>query len=211
MLKDFFQKKILPAVNLPDDESALAIAEAFLEGGLDVMEVTFRTSTAASSIYAIKREFPSMKIGAGTILSPEQIIAAKDEGAQFGLAPGYQKSVVQEAKNQDFPFIPGISTPSEIERALNHDFRLLKIFPVADIGGPDYIKSLEGPYQHTGVNFLPMGGVNQSNLQSYLSCSSVTAIGGSWLAPRELVRNKDFNKITSIVRRSLDKAQKVAS
>lgn len=203
MAKDYLEKKLLPAVTLTDADTALSVAEALLEGGLNVMEITFRTSATAAAVSAVAKEFPEMNIGAGTILSAGHISAAKDAGAQFGLAPGLNENVVREAKKQEFPFIPGVMTPSEIEKAIELDYKLLKLFPASDVGGVDFIRSIEGPYKHTGVKFLPMGGINPSNLKQYLKCGSVTAAGGSWMTPREAILKGEFNKITQLVRDSL--------
>lgn len=209
MRKGFLNNRLLAAVTLTNVETALALSEAFLEGGLDVMEITFRTPATASAIRAIAKEFPSMKVGAGTILSADQIAIAKDAGAQFGLSPGFHGPVAQKAQESNFPFIPGVCTPSEIEKALAHNFELVKVFPVANMGGPSYIKSLQAPYGNSGIHFLPMGGVDNSNLKEYLKFSKVVAVGGSWLAPRELIENREFKKITSIVRQSLDRVHRL--
>lgn len=202
-----FDKKILPAVTLTDADSALSVAEALLAGGLNVMEITFRTSATAAAVSAIAKEFPEMYIGAGTILSPDQLSAARDAGARFGLSPGLNKRVIKKAQKLDFPFIPGVLTPSEIEFALEYEYKLLKLFPVSDLGGVDYIQSLKGPYKHTGVAFLTMGGVNSLNLKSYLKQEMVIAAGGSWLSPPDLIEQKKFNDITKIVVESLELAK----
>lgn len=207
MIQNLFLKKLLPAVTLNDADSALSVAEALLEGGLNVMEVTFRTSATAPAISAIAKELPEMKIGAGTILSSGQVASAKDAGAQFGLAPGFNEEVVREAEQQEFPFIPGVMTPSEIEKALAMNCEILKLFPVSQVGGTEYIRSIESPYRHTGIKFLPMGGVDLSSLKSYLDCDSVIAAGGSWMTPGKLIANGEFTRITQIVQRSLKIAQ----
>ncbi|SHE47470.1 2-keto-3-deoxy-phosphogluconate aldolase [Fodinibius roseus] len=203
MFREIKKNKLLPAVTVTDVHSALLVAEALLEGGINVMEITFRTSATAEAIRAIARELPEMKVGAGTILSPDQLSAAQEAGAQFGLSPGLNKQVVEKAQEHEFPFIPGVSTPSDIELALTYGHKMLKLFPVSDLGGENYIGSLEGPYKHTGVRFLVMGGVNLSNLKSYLESDMVTAAGGSWLTPSDLIREKKFKQITAIVRESV--------
>jgi 2-dehydro-3-deoxyphosphogluconate aldolase/(4S)-4-hydroxy-2-oxoglutarate aldolase len=207
MAQNILQGKLLPAVTLPDADSALRVAEALLEGGLDVMEVTFRTQATTPSISAIAREFPEMRIGAGTILSTDQLSAARDAGAQFGLSPGFSAKVTEKAKEAGFPFIPGVMTPSDIETALNSGFKTLKLFPVSDMGGIKYINSLAGPYQHTGIRFLAMGGINETNLDSYLKHEMVISAGGSWLCPSSLIQQKKFDEITGIVRESVKLAE----
>lgn len=203
MTQRFLQSKLLPAVTLPDADLALRVAESLLNGGIDVMEVTFRTQATASSIAAITKEFPEMQIGAGTILSTDQLSAARDAGAQFGLSPGFSKPVTKKAKELDFPFIPGVMTPTDIETALNAEFKVLKLFPASDMGGVKYINSLAGPYQHTGIRFLTMGGINETNLDSYLKHEMVISAGGSWLCPTDLIQQKKFDEITAVVRKSV--------
>ena len=149
-----FLKKILPAVTFQDSEKAIEVARAILEGGLNVMEVAFRTAEAISSLKKIRAELPEMNIGVGTILSMQQLYEAAESGAQFGLAPGFNPSIVKEALKLNFPFIPGVMTPSDIELALELGCKILKLFPAAQVGGLDMLKSLEGPYQHTGVKFI---------------------------------------------------------
>lgn len=204
MFQNFFKQKLLPAVTLTDTESALSVAEALLNGGLNVMEVTFRTPVTASAISAITKKFPEMNIGAGTILSPEQISTAIDAGAQFGLAPGLNKKVMLRAEEQEFPFIPGIMSPSEIEKALDAGLKTVKVFPASNLGGPSFIQRIESAYRHTGIQFLPMGGINADNLKSYIRYKSVVAAGGSWLAPKELIEQGEFKKITERVRYSVE-------
>ncbi|CAN5297072.1 bifunctional 4-hydroxy-2-oxoglutarate aldolase/2-dehydro-3-deoxy-phosphogluconate aldolase [soil metagenome] len=205
MFQSIFKSKLLPAVTLTEADTALRVAEAFLEAGLTVMEITFRTQSAASSISAIATTFPEMHVGAGTILTTENLKVAADSGAEFGLAPGYNKEVAGKALEQNFPFIPGVITPSEIECAFAAGFDVLKLFPIQSTGGVDYIKKIEGPYFHTGIKFIPMGGINQQNMGSYLDCKSVLAVGGSWLNPGSLIQLKKYQEITAIVRSSMAK------
>lgn len=205
ILHSIFKNKLLPAVTVADSNSALSVAGAFLEAGLNVMEITFRTQAAASSISAIAKEYPQMNVGAGTLLTADNVIAAKDSGAAFGLAPGYNKHVAAKALELDFPFIPGVMTPSDIESAFEAGFDLLKVFPIQALGGAGYIKNMEGPYLHAGIKFIPMGGVNMNNMTSYLKYESVLAVGGSWLNPGPLIEQQKYREITEIVRQSIAK------
>ncbi len=209
MAHKILEGKLLPAVTLLDAGSALRVAEALLKGGLNVMEVTFRTQATASAISTIAQEFPEMQIGAGTILSPDQLSEARDAGAQFGLSPGFSNPVTQKAKKIDFPFIPGVMTPSDIETALHAGYKTLKLFPASDMGGINYINSLAGPYQHTGIRFLTMGGINEANLDSYLKHDMVISAGGSWLCPTDLIQQKKYDKITAVVRKSVELADNI--
>lgn len=209
MFQEIIKNKLLPAVTLPEADTAVRIAESLLRGGLNVMEVTFRTKATSPAIAAIAKELPEMHIGAGTILSPDQLSSAQDAGAEFGLSPGFNKKLVEKAESNDFPFIPGVATPTEIELALDLGYKTLKLFPVSNMGGAEYIRSLEGPYNHTGVKFLAMGGINPSNLQSYLGHDIVLAAGGSWLSPSGLIQRGEFQKITDIARESVAIADQI--
>lgn len=203
----FFSQKLLPAVTISDSEKALPLAEALLEGGLQVMEITFRTPEAAESIRKIAHALPEMNIGAGTIRTTQQIQKAIDCGARFGLAPGFDGAVVEEANSRSFPFIPGVMTPSEIEQAVNKGCHILKIFPAAPLGGPDFLDSLQGPYADTNIRFLPMGGINAETAPSYCRNSLVLAAGGSWMTPTDLIERGEFRKMRAIVKKSIKSIQ----
>jgi 2-dehydro-3-deoxyphosphogluconate aldolase/(4S)-4-hydroxy-2-oxoglutarate aldolase len=203
MFNTLFEQKLLPAVTLTDPDAALRLAEAYLEAGLKVMEVTFRTSAAAPAIAAVAKTYPEMHIGAGTVLSTQNLKTAKDAGAEFGLSPGFNQRITSQAAELNFPFIPGVITPSEIEMAYADGFNVLKLFPIKSMGGSDYLKALEGPYGRTDLQFILMGGVNQQNMKAFLEYESVLAVGGSWLSPASLIRQDKFAEITKVVRESI--------
>ena len=144
-------------IAIDSENDAISLADALIRGGLPVAEITFRTTAAAAVICKIRKERPDVIVGAGTILTIENLKAAIDSSAQFGVAPGLNPDIVAEAKKLSFPFIPGIITPSEIEKALSLGCKFLKFFPAGDAGGPKMLKSLCGPYAHTGVKFMPTG------------------------------------------------------
>lgn len=200
----FFSDRLLPAVTVADSRQAVEVAKALQEGGLSVMEITFRTAVTLDAIRAVREEVPGMSVGAGTILTPSRIDEAMAAGAQFGLSPGLNRTVVERARKRAFPFVPGVSTPSEIEKALGLGMQVLKIFPAGQLGGPSYLRSLQGPYAHTGVTFIPMGGVNLSNLAGYSRLNIVRALGGSWLVPKQSGVQEKSNQIIRLVRRSLE-------
>jgi 2-dehydro-3-deoxyphosphogluconate aldolase/(4S)-4-hydroxy-2-oxoglutarate aldolase len=183
-------------IDKPDD--AVPLAEALLAGGLNAMEVTFRTATAADSIARIRKSLPDVIIGAGTLLTAEQVQRAADAGAQFGVSPGLNESVLAAAHNEQMPFFPGVMTPTEVDAALNLGFKHLKFFPAEAAGGVAMLKALAGPFSHTGVKFVPTGGINAANLANYLAVPQVAAIGGSWMAERKLVNEKAWAKVTSL-------------
>ena len=202
-MENIFKNKILPAVTFDDDAKAVKVANAFLLGGLDLMEVPLRTAASIASIKLIKKEFPQMIIGAGTILTVNQLHEAKDIGAAFGLAPALNPSIIKEALRINFPFIPGVMTPSEIELAYELGCKILKLFPAAQIGGLEMTKALEGPYGHLDIKIIPMGGVNNDNLKKFINLKMVLAVGGSWLASKGAIANEDYEGIKNNVATAL--------
>lgn len=176
---------VVPVIAMESEADALPLADALLAGGLPVVEITFRTSAAAQAIALLCRERPEMLVGAGTVLSPENVDAAAAAGARFAVAPGFNPEVVRHARDRGLPFIPGVATPSDIEAGLSAGCALLKLFPAGALGGVAMLKAIAGPYQHTGVRFMPTGGVNLGNLRDYLALPVTAAVGGTWLAPKE--------------------------
>lgn len=209
MIDRILAKRIVPVVVLDDADEAEPLAEALLAGGLDIMEITFRTAAAAESIARIANAFPEVLLGAGTLLEEDQVVRAKDAGAVFGLAPGLNPSILAKAKEVDLEFSPGVMTPSDIEQALALGCSLLKFFPAGAAGGPGMLKALAGPYAHTGVKFVPTGGVNSGNLGDYLSLPVVAAIGGSWMVDKKLVATGDWSEITRLTKEALEAAASV--
>ncbi len=178
-------------------EDAVPLAGALLEGGVGVMELTLRTPVALDALRAIRKSVPTMIAGVGTILTPDQVSAAIDAGADFGVAPGTNPRVLRAAAEAGFPFAPGIATPSDIEAAIDHECRLLKFFPCEASGGLPYLKNIAAPYAHLGLRYVPLGGLNEKNMATYLAEPMIAALGGSWLAPRELIQACDWAAITA--------------
>ncbi len=203
ILNDYFKQQILPAVTLNSTEEAIGIAEAFLAGGLNCMEITFRTKAASSAIEAIRKQFPEMTIGAGTLLNVSQIELAINAGAQFGLAPGFNPTNCKYSIEHNFPFIPGVLTPAEIEQAVELGLKVLKLFPVNAVGGGSYLKALNAPFDNLDIKFIPMGGIKNDNLTDYIQLNNVVAVGGSWLTPAKLIKEGDFQQITKNVKEAL--------
>ena len=188
MLSTLSLQRILPAVTFSSSQLVLPVTEAMMRGGLNMMEVTLRTDSATAAIRTVKSNIPEMMIGAGTILTVTQLHEAIDAGATFGLSPSLNLDVVGEANRLKFPFIPGVMTPSEIYTAYENGCTLLKIFPVSSIGGISFLRSVQSPYAHLQLQFIPMGGINLHNMKDYLELSNVIAVGGSWLASEELMK-----------------------
>jgi len=187
---------VVPVLAIDRAESALPLADALLEGGLSVAEITFRTSAAAEVISTLSRNRPALLVGAGTLLSPQQVRQAVDAGAQFGVAPGTNRKVAEEAQRLGLPFSPGVMTPSDIEAALEFGGKVLKFFPAGAAGGIQMLKSIAAPYAHLGVRFLPTGGVSPENLRQYHEVNSVLAAGGTWIATRDDVAAGRWNTIS---------------
>lgn len=206
MINRILTKRIVPVVVLDDAEFAEPLAEALLAGGLDIMEITFRTEAAEESIRRIATQFPEILLGAGTLLEKEQVQRAKDAGAVFGLAPGLNPNIISAANKIGLQFSPGVMTPSDVEMALALGCKLLKFFPAEVAGGVDMLKALSGPYGHTGVKFIPTGGVTSENIRSYLKLPIVAAIGGSWMVDKTLINEKKWGEITRITRHAIETA-----
>lgn len=200
---------VVPVVAIENAEHALPLADALIAGGLPVAEITFRTAAGAAVIAAIAAQRPEMCIGAGTVLTPEQAKRAKECGAQFAVAPGLNPDVVRAAFDEELPFFPGVMTPSDVEAALSLGCRQLKFFPAGPAGGVPMLKALTAPYKHMGVKFMPTGGVTLENLAEYLAVESVTAVGGTWIAGTEAIRNGDWEGITARARAAAEVVNRV--
>lgn len=188
---------VVPVVTVERLDAALPLADALIQGGLPVVEITFRTEAAAAVIERLSRERPELLVGAGTIMASDNLRAAKQAGARFGVAPGLNSEIVGEAERLALPFIPGVATASEIERGLSLGCRLLKLFPAALLGGTALLNVLAGPFGHTGLKFMPSGGVALANLAEYLTCPTVAAVGGTWIAKKESVSAGNWPEIVA--------------
>lgn len=195
--------RVVPVVGLERADSAVPLAEALSSGGLPLIEITFRTAAAADAVRAIRRELPQVLVGAGTILTLENLEAAKASGAAFAVAPGLNPQIVRQARQIGLPFIPGVATPTEIEQALSLGCQLLKFFPAEALGGVAMLEVLAAPFRHTGVRFMPTGGVNSANLISYLRLDIVAAAGGSWLAQSADISSGKWDDVRQRCREAL--------
>lgn len=202
-MEEILREKIVPVAVIDRLEDAVPIARALLAGGLSTIELTLRTPVALDCLRIIRREVPDMKVGAGTVLTPEQVDQVIDAGAYFAVAPGLNPRVVAHAQKKNLPFYPGVMTPSDVEHALELGCLLQKFFPAAVAGGLDMIKALAGPYGHTGLKLIPLGGVNPKNLAEFISHPLVGAVGGSWLVDKKLVAARDWNGITRLVQEAV--------
>ena len=198
MVETLGKAGVIPVIVIEKEEQAVPLAKALVKGGLPVLEVTFRTKAAAAAIAAIRKELPEAIVGAGTVLTVEMLKAAKQAGAVFGVAPGFDPAIIAEAKAQDFPFCPGIATASELSQALTAGCKMVKFFPAEQAGGVKMIKNLLGAFRFTGVKFMPTGGVNLSNVGDYLAVPEIVCCGGTWIVPKDALAAGDYATIEKL-------------
>ena len=201
-LKQIGEMGIIPVVVLNKVSDAEPLAAALVAGGLPCAEVTFRTDAAEESIRAIAKKFPDMFVGAGTVLSTEQVDRAIGAGAKFIVSPGLNPKVVEYCIKEGYPVCPGIMTPTELEVALGFGLDVVKFFPAENAGGLKMIKAMSAPY--TMMKFMPTGGINATNVRDYLACDKILACGGSWMVKGDLVAAGDFAKIEKLTREAAD-------
>jgi 2-dehydro-3-deoxyphosphogluconate aldolase/(4S)-4-hydroxy-2-oxoglutarate aldolase len=200
---------VIPVIAINDAKDAIALADALLEGGLPVAEITFRTAAAAEAMNRIRAERPELIVGAGTLLDSASVAAAQESGARFGLAPGYDPSIVDACQAHGLPFAPGVMTPSDVSLALQRDLRIVKFFPAGIAGGPDALRGIHAPFAHRDIRFIPTGGITLETLGNWLSLPMVLAIGGTWIARTEDIRDGHFKDITRKAKAAVEAAQRV--
>lgn len=192
------QMGIVPVVVLNDVKNAVPLAQSLINGGLPCAEVTFRTEAAQQSIAEISKNFPQMFVGAGTVLTTEQVDRAVDAGAKFIVSPGFNPKVVEYCIKKGYPVTPGIMTPTELEMALEFGIDVVKFFPAENAGGLKMIKAMAAPY--TKMKFMPTGGINPQNVREYLQCDKILACGGSWMVKGDLINNGNFAEIEKLTK-----------
>lgn len=192
---------IVPVVKIEKAEDALPLGEALIYGDLPIAEITFRTSAAEESIKTLTREFPNLLVGAGTVLTIEQVKKAVSAGAKFIVSPGFNPRVVDYCIENNIPVTPGINNPTQIEMAIERGIEVVKFFPAEASGGLPLLKSMSAPY--IGIKFIPTGGINQNNLCSYLSDNKVLACGGSWMVKSDLISSGNFTEITRLAKEAV--------
>ena len=202
------ESRIVPVLTAADADEAERACHALVAGGLPVVEITFRTDAAAEALRRAAA-IEGLLVGAGSILSSEQLDVAVAAGARFGVAPGTSPDVVEAARQAGLPFVPGVATPSEIERARSLGCTVLKVFPASLVGGPGFLKAVGAIYRD--VRFVPTGGVDPENLASYLELPSVLACGGTWICEPELLRDGRFDEVERRAREAVEIAAPVAA
>ena len=201
--------RLVPVIELDSATDAPFLAEALLKGGLPTIELTFRTGAAAESIALVRKQFPEMFVGAGTIVVPEQFQQALDAGAQFLVSPGFDPGLTGTAVEAGVPYLPGIATASELQGALALGVTACKFFPAEEIGGARFLRILAATFRAFSPVFVPTGGINLNNLESWLREPSVIAVGGSWLAARQWIKDKDWAAVRESVATSVRLAQAI--
>ncbi len=183
---------VVAVVTVDNPEDATPIARALLTGGVGAIELTFRTARAAEAIRRIRAEVPEILVGAGTLLNRAHVQAAIEAGALFGVAPGCNPSTIAAARECGLPFAPGVMTPTDMEIALEQGCRVLKYFPATNLAGPAALETMAAPFAHLGLRFIPLGGINLASLPQWLDSPTILCVGGSWLAPRDVIQRKDW-------------------
>ena len=196
-----FTSRVVPVIVITDVAQAVPVAQALLDGGIDVMAITLRHSAGLAAIEAVARQVPLMHVGAGTVTRAEDMQGVQSAGARFALSPGCSDALVQAALDCKLPFIPGVMTPSEVMRARELGFGLMKLFPAAQAGGIGMLNALAGPLGD--VQFCPTGGISTENMNDFLQLPNVAMVGGSWLTPAEALANGDWAQITRLAKQAM--------
>lgn len=191
--KTLYARAVLPVIIIRNAADAVPLGEALIAGGLPIAEITFRTEAAPSAIAALAA-MPEMTVGAGTILTTDQADAAIEAGADFIVTPGLDADIVRHCQGREFPIFPGVITPTELTEGINLGLDVLKVFPLAPIGGAPYLKAMISPF--SGLRYMPTGALTEENVEELLAIESVLCCGGSWVAPPALLEAGDFEEIT---------------
>ena len=202
--EQFYQYGVVPVVVLEDAKDAVRLAKALMDGGLPCAEVTFRTEAAEDAIRLMCKEYPDMLVGAGTVLTIDQVDRAVAAGARFIVSPGFDPEIVDYCLEKDIPVFPGCITPSEVAQAAKRGIEVVKFFPAEQAGGVAMIRSLAAPY--TGMKFTPTGGISAKNLRDYLECDKILCCGGSWMVKSDLIHQGEFDRIRDLTREAVELA-----
>lgn len=207
--KQMAEMLVVPVVVLNDAKDAGKLADALVEGGLPCAEVTFRTEAAEESIRIMSEKYPEMLVGAGTVLTKEQVDRAVAAGAKFIVSPGFDPEIVDYCIEKEIPIFPGIVTPSEAAQAVRRGLKVVKFFPAEQFGGVATIKAIAAPY--TMLKFMPTGGVSVNNLKDYLSCDKIICCCGSWMVKGDLIKAGAFDEITRMTKEAVELARSIRS
>ena len=205
--EQFKEYGVVPVVVLNDAKDALPLAKALVEGGLACAEVTFRTEAAEESIRLMSEAYPEMLVGAGTVLTIDQVDRAVKAGAKFIVSPGFDPEIVDYCLENNIPVLSGCITPSEVAQAVKRGLKVVKFFPAEQAGGIAMIKAMAAPY--TMVKFMPTGGINTKNLADYLSCDKILCCGGSWMVKGDMIKAGEFDKICTMAKEAVAKVKEI--
>lgn len=205
--EQFYDFAVVPVVVLEDAKDAVPLAEALVKGGLPCAEVTFRTDAAEESIRLMCEKYPEMLVGAGTVLTTEQVDRAVAAGAKFIVSPGFDAEIVDYCLKKEISVLPGCITPSEVAQAVKRGLKTVKFFPAEQAGGLPMIKAMAAPY--TMLKFMPTGGISTKNLKDYLGFDKIICCGGSWMVKGDMIRNKEFDKIAEMTKEAVELAASV--
>lgn len=205
--EQFYDFAVVPVVVLEDAKDAVPLADALVKGGLPCAEVTFRTAAAEESIRLMCEKYPEMLVGAGTVLTKEQVDRAVAAGAKFIVSPGFDAEIVDYCLEKEIPVLPGCITPSEVAQAVKRGLKTVKFFPAEQAGGLPMIKAMAAPY--TMVKFMPTGGISAKNLKDYLGFDKIICCGGNWMVKGDMIKNKEFDKIAEMTKEAVALAASV--
>lgn len=200
---ELFEQRVIPVIKIESIEDALPLAKALKEAGFKVLEITYRTDIASEAIKKINENYPEIILLAGTVLSPEMAQEALESGSKGIVSPGFNLDTVKWCRKNKALIIPGVATPTELEKAIREGLDLVKLFPAESLGGVNYIKDLSGPYAN--MKFFATGGINNTNIENYLKQSNLLCCGGSWLIRKEDLEKKNFDNIEKFARTELQK------
>ena len=205
--EQFKEFGVVPVVVLNDVKDAEPLADALVKGGLPCAEVTFRTDAAEESIRIMAEKYPEMLVGAGTVLTIDQVNRAVNAGAKFIVSPGFDPEIVDYCIEKEIPIFPGCITPSEVAQAVKRGLKVVKFFPAEQFGGVATIKAMAAPY--TMVKFMPTGGVSAKNLKDYLTCDKIVCCGGSWMVKGDMIKAGEFDKIAEMTKEAVELAKEI--
>lgn len=188
--------KIVPVIALDDEKDALPLASALSAGGINIMEITLRTEAGLKAIKEISSKMPEIAVGAGTVCNKEDFVKAVENGAKFVFSPGISQELIDTSKELGVTLIPGVATASEVMMAQNNGIGFCKLFPASIVGGVEILKAFQGPF--SSMKFCPTGGVSLQNLNEFLSLKNVVCVGGTWIVPKNEIKNGNFDKITQL-------------
>ena len=196
--------KILPVLVIHDQKKAIDLAKCLYDSGIRNIEIALRTDSAKKSVDNIVNSQIPMNVGVGTILTIDDLIFAKQVGANFGLSPSADAPIIKKSIELDFSFIPGISTPTDISLAIKYGINKLKFFPAENLGGVDYLNTINSPFKHLNLKYVVLGGINQTNFIKYIKSDNIIGVGGSWIAEEKLIKNNNWNEISVRAKKFLE-------